>query len=116
MIVDDDDDIRMALRIVLETFGYCVTTASDGAEALDKLEAGERPCLIILDLMMPGMDGQQFREARSATPRSPRSGRGPVWRLQGRRASGGDGRRGAPQADPAAKLLVKIEQFCGRST
>jgi CheY-like chemotaxis protein len=117
MIVDDDDDIRMALRIVLETFGYSVITASDGAEALDKLEAGERPCLILLDLMMPGMDGQQFREAQL---RNPALAEIPVVVLSGdykvdeRAAEMGVAGLRKPIQLP--KLLVKIEQFCGRST
>jgi len=54
MIVDDDVDIRDTLGTVLARYGYRVTTAGDGAEALARLRAGERPALILLDLMMPG--------------------------------------------------------------
>jgi two-component system chemotaxis response regulator CheY len=60
MIVEDDDDIREMLRLVLECSGYRVATARDGLEAWDSLAQGERPVLIILDLMMPRMDGEQF--------------------------------------------------------
>ncbi len=103
MIVDDDTDICMTMQITLEAYGYRTTTASDGAEALHMLETDEAPCLILLDLMMPGMNGQEFREAQLRQPRVRRDpGRGHVGRLQGQRASGGDGGRGARQADRAA--------------
>lgn len=117
MIVDDDADIRMAVQIVLETYGYCVITASDGAEALSKLEGGERPCLIVLDLMMPGMDGQQFREAQLANPALAEI---PVvvlsgdYKLDERAAEMGV--EGLRKPIQLPSLLAKIEQFCGSST
>lgn len=58
LVVDDDADIREALRDLLEGEGYRVRTAGDGAEAVALMEA-EPPCLVILDLMMPVMDGWQ---------------------------------------------------------
>jgi CheY-like chemotaxis protein len=61
LLVEDDADIRQTIGEVLEEEGYLVTTASDGREALEKLESGPLPHLIVLDLMMPGMDGVQFR-------------------------------------------------------
>jgi DNA-binding response OmpR family regulator len=60
MIVDDDPDIRDVLTLLLEARGYHVVTASDGADAWEKIEDDERPALILLDLMMPRMDGEQF--------------------------------------------------------
>ena len=56
LIVDDDPDIREAISAVLESHSYQVFTATDGREGLEKLKE-ERPDLMILDLMMPGMDG-----------------------------------------------------------
>ena len=56
LVVDDDQDIRESLRLLLEDEGYCVLTAADGAEAVATMEA-EPPCFVILDLMMPVMDG-----------------------------------------------------------
>jgi two-component system chemotaxis response regulator CheY len=56
LVVDDDQDIRESLRAVLEEEGYCVRTAADGVEAVATMEA-EPPCFVILDLMMPVMDG-----------------------------------------------------------
>lgn len=56
LIVDDDPDIKEAISAVLEVHGYEVITAGDGEEGLDKLRR-ERPNLMILDLLMPRMDG-----------------------------------------------------------
>jgi two-component system response regulator MprA len=62
LVVDDDRDIRDVLTDALEAEGYRVVTAADGQEALDWLRAGTaRPCVILLDLMMPRLDGIQFR-------------------------------------------------------
>ncbi len=56
LVVDDDPDIREAIIAVLEACSYQVVTAGDGQEGLDKLKE-ERPDLMILDLLMPRMDG-----------------------------------------------------------
>jgi len=56
LIVDDDPDIREALSIILESKDYQVATAQDGIEGLATLKA-ENPDLLILDLLMPKMDG-----------------------------------------------------------
>ena len=56
LVVDDDPDIREAVSAVLESQGYEVITARDGEEGLTKLRE-ERPDLMILDLLMPRMDG-----------------------------------------------------------
>lgn len=60
MLVDDDQDIRDVLRFFLEIDGYRISTATDGVDALEQLETRERPSLILLDLMMPRMDGEEF--------------------------------------------------------
>jgi CheY-like chemotaxis protein len=67
LVVEDDLDIREVMRMVLEASGYQVLEASDGAEALGVAHA-HRPCVILLDLMMPGMDGFQFRESQLQDP------------------------------------------------
>ena len=56
LIVDDDPDITDALSIILESKGYNVVTAQDGIEGLASLKA-EKPDVMILDLLMPKMDG-----------------------------------------------------------
>lgn len=64
LVVDDDLDIRDALQDVFELEGYAVLLAADGLEALAQLRQAESPPhLILLDLMMPRMDGFAFREA-----------------------------------------------------
>ena len=62
MIVDDDRDVRESLAEVLADHGYQSMGAANGQEALERLRtATEQPCAILLDLMMPVMDGRQFR-------------------------------------------------------
>jgi DNA-binding response OmpR family regulator len=56
LVVDDDPDILEAVALILESQGYEVVTARDGVEGLANLKA-EQPDLMILDLMMPKMDG-----------------------------------------------------------
>jgi CheY-like chemotaxis protein len=69
LIVDDDDASRRALADVLMDEGYDVVTACGGAEALGYLETGGTPRVILLDLMMPGIDGWDFRAAQKRDPR-----------------------------------------------
>ena len=68
LIVEDDLDVREALTQVLEFEGYAVAGVTNGQEALDRLRAGEHPSLILLDLMMPVMDGLQFRAEQMGDP------------------------------------------------
>jgi len=60
LVVDDDNDQRKLLGSILELRGYSVETAENGRDALMKMRRGERPCLVLLDLMMPIMDGWKF--------------------------------------------------------
>ena len=60
LVVDDDQDILEATSLLLETEGYRVATARDGQEALDRIAGGLCPSVILLDLMMPGMNGFDF--------------------------------------------------------
>jgi two-component system chemotaxis response regulator CheY len=60
LIVDDDADIRLTLTDCLEFDGYEVAQACDGLAALQALEAAPLPDVILLDLMMPRMDGREF--------------------------------------------------------
>lgn len=68
LVVNDDEDTSQSLRALLEFGGFAVETASDGWDALCKLYEGLRPCLIVLDLMMPVMDGYEFREQQLRMP------------------------------------------------
>ena len=65
LVVEDDDLIRDSLVEFLDDQGYQAIGAVDGRDALQWLRSGEpRPCVIVLDLMMPNMDGKAFREAQ----------------------------------------------------
>lgn len=59
LVVDDEPDIRDALQDILEDEGYRVEHAADGAEALSRLRTIRRPCAVILDMLMPVLDGAQ---------------------------------------------------------
>ena len=68
LLVEDDRDICEAVSAVLEAEGYTVLTAGNGQEALKILERGQ-PCVVLLDLMMPVMDGWDFMEQVKKTRR-----------------------------------------------
>ena len=69
-MVDDDADVRLLLREVLEENSYFVLTAADGEKALRLLqEHPVVPDVIILDMMMPGMDGWEFLARKHEDPR-----------------------------------------------
>lgn len=61
LVVDDDPDVRDAISNVLVDEGYQVTSAGNGREALERLHQQIRPSLILLDMVMPDMDGWRFR-------------------------------------------------------
>ncbi len=66
LVVDDHPSIRDMLRMILEMDGFGFAGAANGREALDLLGTIERPCMILLDLMMPVMNGWQFYSALKA--------------------------------------------------
>src|SRR5262249_42267112 len=68
LVVDDDETIRTVMCEVLSDAGYDAVGAADGAEALNRLRGGCAPCVILLDLMMPNMNGWQFRDAQRRDP------------------------------------------------
>jgi CheY-like chemotaxis protein len=68
LLVDDDTDLRELLAELLGARGFKVDTARHGAEALDILRAGPLPLLILLDYMMPVLDGPGFLAARQTDP------------------------------------------------
>jgi CheY-like chemotaxis protein len=65
LIIEDDPDITDSLRDALEGEGYSVATAHNGRDGIHSLQRqGRHPCMVLLDLMMPVMNGWQFLEAK----------------------------------------------------
>ncbi len=68
LLVEDDEITRGAIKMVLEWEGYRVDCAANGQEALDYLHGHGRPELILLDVMMPVLDGEEFRREQKRDP------------------------------------------------
>jgi CheY-like chemotaxis protein len=68
LLVDDDVPSTEALKELLEAAGYTVACAENGREALARLRGPETYCVILLDVMMPVMNGYEFREAQLKEP------------------------------------------------
>jgi CheY-like chemotaxis protein len=69
LVVDDDDDLRETVEVLLRAHGHAVATAASGLEALAWLRhRAADTCVVLLDLMMPGMDGFALHSTMSADP------------------------------------------------
>ncbi|TMB06949.1 MAG: response regulator [Deltaproteobacteria bacterium] len=116
LVVEDDADVREAIAEVLSDCEYKPLHASNGAEALQRLRTAEvRPCVILLDVMMPTMDGWQFRAAQKSDPSVSDI---PVVVL----SAHANGSEAAAKMDAAAylakpvsleRLVTVVERFCG---
>lgn len=115
MIVDDDVDIRETIADLLEARGFRVLAAGDGAAAMAELRRGARPCVILLDLMMPGLTGESFRALQLADAALADI---PVVLLSGARAVDEVARRMGVEAlaKPLelAELVSTVGRFCMR--
>jgi two-component system response regulator VicR len=69
MVVDDEPDLVDVVKLILESDGYTVVTASSGQEALDKIPA-EMPDLVLLDIIMPKMDGWEVFSRIKGNPKT----------------------------------------------
>ena len=67
LIVDDDEAVRRLLELLLTTSGYETVTATNGVEGLEEMHR-QLPCLVLLDIQMPTMDGFEFRRRQLADP------------------------------------------------
>jgi CheY-like chemotaxis protein len=68
LIVEDDADLREMMAQLLSLEGFQAHTVANGREALEYMKKGDRPELILLDLMMPVMDGWEFRRQQQQDP------------------------------------------------
>jgi CheY-like chemotaxis protein len=68
LIVEDEEDLREMMRDALELSGFTVVTAHEGQDALEKISQIEQLCLVLLDLLMPGMNGWEFFEKLRQRP------------------------------------------------
>ena len=68
LLVDDDEDVRDALGDLLKLRGFNLKIAGNGLEALQLLQNDGIPCVILLDLVMPVMDGWQFLKRLQSSP------------------------------------------------
>lgn len=69
LLVEDNDDVREMMAVALELGGHQVVAAPNGLAALDVLRRSPRPSLILLDLMMPVMNGWELRSVLNSDPR-----------------------------------------------
>lgn len=69
LVVDDEDAIRVGVRLTLEDAGYTVLEAANGYEALELLRSSAAPLVVLLDLMMPEMSGLRFLQALKDEPK-----------------------------------------------
>ncbi len=70
LVVEDDIDIRSALVQILRLEGHSTAEASNGKEALEYIRNNPRPCMVLLDMMMPIMSGRQFLDVFKDEPES----------------------------------------------
>jgi CheY-like chemotaxis protein len=116
MIVEDDEATLEALSSLLVQFGYHTIVAQNGREALQKLREATAglPCIIILDLLMPEMDGWQFRTEQQADPALRDI---PVVIVTadlrgGRRAKAAGAVAFIPKPVEVDKLMGSVREFC----
>jgi CheY-like chemotaxis protein len=67
LIVEDDEEVCRMIELLLKSHGYETKTACNGQEALERMRV-DRPCLVLLDVHMPVMDGWQFRSQQLNDP------------------------------------------------
>lgn len=114
LVVEDDPDTREAMTLILEGTGYSVCAAEHGAEALARLRGGLTPCVIVLDLTMPVMDGWTFCEETQKDPALATVPIVVVSAVPRKAAPDSTARAVARLTKPldVRKLLVEVERHC----
>ena len=116
LVVEDDEGAREALSDILRDEGFRVETAGNGLEALEYLERAPPPCMILLDLVMPVMDGWEFRQRQLR-----HEGLAPIPVVV-LTATAGEGPEAVSASDVLRKpvdfdaLLARVELHCVRRT
>ena len=123
LVVEDDEDIRADLAAILRVKGFTVDEAANGKEALARLRDGARPCVIVLDLMMPVMNGWELRTAmlgeqqlgRHPGRRRQRQGahRRPTRRRRWRRPPCWSNRSSSPSCSSWSRATVRAARLVG---
>src|SRR4051812_45925868 len=118
LVVEDDEPILYTIQELLESEGYTVVTAKNGKEALERMKSVTHPCMILLDMFMPVMDGWQFIE-HLATHSGDTLAQIPivVTSAAGERAKEAGQKLGGYIKKPIDldQLLSTVEKFCGAS-
>ncbi|HEX9296951.1 MAG TPA: response regulator [Polyangiaceae bacterium] len=112
LVVDDDQDIRDALCELLREEGYRPVQAANGEEAFGYLNSREPPCVILLDLMMPVMDGWEFRRRQQ---RDPNFSKIPVVVITAAGSFGASSiaaERVLPKPLQLEQILEALQQYC----
>jgi CheY-like chemotaxis protein len=100
LLVDDDGDLRRSLGEALEEAGFAVTASPNGHDALMTLRQAPPPDVILLDLLMPVMNGWQFCQAKQADPATARI---PVIVMSA-----------AVSSDPHSPYYIKVDDFIAK--
>jgi len=109
LVVDDEEDTRELFRDLLEAHGYQVATAEDGVQALAMVSATPKICLVILDLLMPNMDGFEVLDRLAADPRGSRL---VVWVSTSAPDRVPQGIRCLPKPVDIGRLLALVDEHC----
>jgi CheY-like chemotaxis protein len=109
VLVDDEEDTRELLRDLLEAQGFQVATAEDGAKALDVMSTVPRVCLVLVDLLMPVMDGFELLRRLAADPKLSTF---PVWVSTSAPEKAPQGVPCLPKPVDIERLLALVRQHC----
>lgn len=112
LVIDDEDEARTLMLEVLEHEGFKALGFPNGAEALAYLNQAQEPCLIVLDLLMPVMDGPKFRATLLREPRFAKIPVIVVTALDASRAAGMGALRVFRKPIDLNSLLDVVRQNC----
>jgi CheY-like chemotaxis protein len=112
LIVEDDADLREMMAQLLSLEGFRTETVANGRDALEYLQQGRAPELILLDLMMPVMDGWEFRRRQREDPRLAKVPVVVLSALDASRAADVDGAAFLKKPLDFDRLLELVRRYC----